>query len=102
MPDAMLGLVVVSRRVSPGRLTKYAWDRLIQWARYLVNTKDIHLERFGAWCARVTCAARASLPADRTHISERHAPLRPTCDYLLSTPELTSGKVPIHTPLGSY
>ena len=26
-PDAMLGLVVVSRRVSPGRLTKYAWDR---------------------------------------------------------------------------
>ena len=24
-----------------GRLTEYAWDRPIQWARYLVNTKDL-------------------------------------------------------------
>ena len=29
-PDAMLGFVAVSRRVSSGRLTQYAWDRLVQ------------------------------------------------------------------------
>ena len=40
----MLGFVAVSRRVSPGRLTECAWDRLIQWARYLVNTKDLQLK----------------------------------------------------------
>ena len=37
----MLGFVAISRRVSPGRLTECAWGRLVQWARYLVNTKDI-------------------------------------------------------------
>mmetsp|Transcript_4066 Transcript_4066/g.9678 ORF Transcript_4066/g.9678 Transcript_4066/m.9678 type:complete len:95 (-) Transcript_4066:152-436(-) len=42
-PEAMLGFVTISRRVSPGRLTEYAWDRLIQWARYLANTKDTQL-----------------------------------------------------------
>ena len=42
-PDAMPVPVAISRRVSPGRLTEYAWDRPIQWARYLVNTKDIRL-----------------------------------------------------------
>ena len=31
--SAMLGFVEVSHRVSPGRLTEYAWDRPIQWAR---------------------------------------------------------------------
>ena len=42
-PDAMLGFVAVSRRVSSGRLTQYAWDRLVPWARYLVNTKELLL-----------------------------------------------------------
>ena len=40
-PEATLGFVASSRRVSPGSLTEYAWDRLIQWARYLVNTKGV-------------------------------------------------------------
>ena len=39
-PDAMLRFVASSRRVSPGRLAEYA---PIQWARCLVNTKDIQL-----------------------------------------------------------
>ena len=38
---AMLGFVAASRRVSSGRLTQYAWGRLVQWARYLVNTKEL-------------------------------------------------------------
>ena len=42
-PGAVLGFVATLRRVSPGRLTEYAWDRPIQWARYLVSTKEIHL-----------------------------------------------------------
>ena len=42
-PGAMMDFVAISRRVSPGRLTEYAWDRLIQWARYLVNTKGPQL-----------------------------------------------------------
>mmetsp|Transcript_4068 Transcript_4068/g.9683 ORF Transcript_4068/g.9683 Transcript_4068/m.9683 type:complete len:381 (-) Transcript_4068:53-1195(-) len=42
-PGAMLGFVAIPRRVSPGRLTEYAWGRLIQWARYLVNTKELQL-----------------------------------------------------------
>ena len=44
-PNAMSGFVAVSRRVSPGKLTEYAWDRPIQWARYLINTKDLQLAR---------------------------------------------------------
>jgi len=42
-PDGMLGFVAISRRVGPGRLTKYAWSRLVQWARYLVGTKGLLL-----------------------------------------------------------
>ena len=42
-PGSMLGFVAISRRVSPGRLTECTWDRPIQGARYLVNTKDIQL-----------------------------------------------------------
>ena len=37
----MLWFVAISRRVSPGRLTEYAWDRFIRWGRCLVNTKGI-------------------------------------------------------------
>ena len=40
-PGAVLGFVAISLRVSPGRLTEYAWDRPVQWARYLVNTQEI-------------------------------------------------------------
>ena len=40
---AMMGYVAISRRLSPGQLTEYAWDKLIQWARFLVNTKDLQL-----------------------------------------------------------
>ena len=39
----MLDFVAISRRVSPGRLTEYAWGRPIQWARHLVKTKDLQL-----------------------------------------------------------
>ena len=42
-PDAMLTFVAIARRVSPGRLTEYAWDRLVQWGTYLVRTRDVHL-----------------------------------------------------------
>ena len=42
-PNAMPGFVAVSRRVSSGRLTQYAWGRLVQWTRYLVNTKELLL-----------------------------------------------------------
>jgi len=42
-PDAMLAFVAIARRVSPGRLTEYAWDRLVQWGSYLVKTRDVHL-----------------------------------------------------------
>ena len=42
-PDAMLAFVAIARRVSPGRLTEYAWDRLVQWGTYLVKTRDVHL-----------------------------------------------------------
>ena len=41
--DSMLGFVAISRRVSPGGPTGYAWDRPIQWAGYLVDTKDIQI-----------------------------------------------------------
>ena len=39
----MLAIVAISRRVSPGRLPEYAWDRLIQWATYPAKTRDIQL-----------------------------------------------------------
>ena len=39
----MVGFVSISRRVSPGRLSEYAWEKPIQWTRYLVKTKDIQL-----------------------------------------------------------
>ena len=42
-PGGMLGFVAISRKVGPGRLTKYAWNRLVQWARYLVGTKGLLL-----------------------------------------------------------
>ena len=42
-PGAVLGFVAISRRVSPGRLTEYAWDTLIQWAMYRANNKNIQL-----------------------------------------------------------
>ena len=42
-PDAMLAFVAIARRVSPGRFTECAWDRLVQWGAYLVNTGDVHL-----------------------------------------------------------
>ena len=43
--DAVLGFVAISRRVSPGRLTEYARGRLIQWAKHLINTKEILLRK---------------------------------------------------------
>ena len=39
----MRAFVAISRRVSPGRFTEYAWGRLIQWETYLVKTRDAHL-----------------------------------------------------------
>ena len=42
-PDAMLAFVAIARRVSPGRFTECAWDRLVQWGAYLAKTKDAHL-----------------------------------------------------------
>ena len=44
-PSSMLGFVAISRRVSPGRLTEYAWGRLIQWARYLVKNTQLAMRR---------------------------------------------------------
>ena len=29
--------------MSPGRFTKYAWDRLIKWENHLVMTRNVHL-----------------------------------------------------------
>ena len=31
-PGAMLGFAALSRRLGPGRLTDFVWERLIQWA----------------------------------------------------------------------
>ena len=42
-PAPCWGFVAISRPVSLRRLTEYAWGRLIQWARYLVNTRSIQL-----------------------------------------------------------
>ena len=42
-PGAVLAFVVISRREIPGRFTEHAWNRLIQWATYLVKTSDVHL-----------------------------------------------------------
>ena len=39
----MLVFVAIARRVSPGRLTEYALDRLVQWGTYLAKTRDVHL-----------------------------------------------------------
>ena len=42
--NAMLGFVAISRCLSPGRLAKCAWGKLIQRERCLVNTKDTQLK----------------------------------------------------------
>ena len=42
-PGAMMGFLAISRRVSPGRLTGCAWERLIQLRSYLANAKELQL-----------------------------------------------------------
>ena len=43
MPRAPRRHIGLCRERGPWRLTEYAWGRLIQLARYLVNTKDLQL-----------------------------------------------------------
>ena len=42
-PGAMLAFAALSQHVHPGRLTEYAWARLIGWAWYLVHTFGLQL-----------------------------------------------------------
>ena len=37
-PGGLLGYVALTRRITPGQLTQYEWDRVVQWATYLVKT----------------------------------------------------------------
>ena len=40
-PGGLLGYAALARRTSLGRLTQYAWGRIVQWATYLVKVKDL-------------------------------------------------------------
>ena len=58
----MLAFFAIARRVSPGRLTKYAWDRLIPWAINLVKTRNVHLSMWKA-AAGTSAACFSDSPA---------------------------------------
>ena len=73
-PDAMPGFAALSQRVRPGRLTEFVWDRLIQWARYLVLLSGLLLTLPAV--VSVGPAPRAPLPEPALFFNRRGAPAR--------------------------
>ena len=63
-PDAFLAFVAVSQNLA-SNFTRHAWERILQWAHYLVDTRDLKLILRRTGCAPVQYVDSSALNGPR-------------------------------------